>query len=329
MGKDRYNEKLKNLLKITTNNSESMYRKNINIDDVDTESILTFDNFGFNDRSSSNAEFDDNDFLINYSFGDQEKIDEIVYRINKDGFRTHHFKLNTENKKIILTSGCSFAFGQYLPEEYSWPKILESELNKNKNEYLVYNLSYPGSNYFLTIKNIFSFIKKYGNPEAIFISFPNLNRDIYYSTIKKEFIAQVVNVSHVFKGNDDMQDFVINYDEGANFIKTVAYVNALELFCNTNKIKLFWTTWCSEEVELLNKIKFDNYFISEQALWQGVKYISKNTKSNEYKKTIPDKFLRFWELAADKSHPGINWNYQQSDFFLNLYRNYKSDIIRI
>jgi hypothetical protein len=327
MNKDSYNDKLKNLLEITDNSWKSVYRKNLKIVDIDTDTITVFDNFGARGMESEGKEVDSDGFVVHYSFGDQKKIKDVVYRINTNGFRTHNFKENTDEKKIVLASGCSFTFGLGLPEKYSWPKILEDRLNENSNEYLVYNLGWPGSGYFLTIKNIFSFIKKYGNPHSIFISFPNLNRDVYYSKIEKKFKAQVVNISYVFKGNADMKDFVINYDEGGNLIKTVSYMNALEMFCNTNNIKLYWTTWCPVEADLMQDINFDNYFRSEKTLWNRLTNKKEAKNNKDYKDSLPDKFLKFWEIAGDKSHPGISWSYEQADMFFKLYNDDLSDII--
>jgi len=300
---DEYKTKLKNIFLITENKSKSFYKKNISIDKINTNSITTFDNFDFLNKKNLN---EDGYYIHNkFPFQNNTEIKNVKYKLNKFGFRTKNFE---SNKKFILTSGCSNTFGIGLPEQYIWPSLLKDKVNKKID---VYNLAFPGHGYFMIIKNIFNFIKQYGKPEAIFIMFPNLNRDIYFSKIKKDFVAQVINVSHVFHGNNDMKNFVLNYDEGANILKTISYLNALEMFCNSAGIKFAWTTWADKEI--IELIKFDNFYFFENLYYNNL------SKNKEYKNLIDKENLYMWDIAGDNAHPGINWQYTVFKSFYDLY----------
>lgn len=311
-------DRMKDLLLITANQSKSKYRSEISINDIDTDSILSLDNFELTHSSLQNGD----GFFVSKKIPvskTSKEIKNVEYKVNSHGFRTKHFEHGTD-KDIILATGCSSTFGLALPEKYTWPSLLESELNKDSDLFKVYNLGFPGHGYFIIIKNIFSFIKKYGKPKAIFIVFPNINRDVYFSKIRKKFIAQVVNIGHVFNGDKDMQDFVLGYDEGANTLKTIAYVNWLELFCSAAGIKLFWTAW--DDFDIIEKIKFENYTPSYSTFYS--KSLPENT---EYKKVVEPEDLWMWDIAGDKAHPGINWHYSMSRLFMGLHNDSLSGII--
>jgi hypothetical protein len=179
-------DRMKDLLLITANQSKSKYRSEISITDIDTDSILSLDNFELTNPSLQNSD----KFFVSKKIPvskTSKEIKNVEYKINSDGFRTEHFEDSTD-KDIILATGCSFTFGLGLPEKYTWPKLLEAELNKDADLFKLYNLGFPGHGYFIIIKNIFSFIKKYGKPKAIFIVFPNINRDVYFSKIRKKVL---------------------------------------------------------------------------------------------------------------------------------------------
>lgn len=313
MKEEEYKRRLKNLIEITSNTTNTFYMKNFKVDEVDTDAIMTYDNFGLTTINKDSIIDKDNFLIVNEVIGAHKQNNKVNYKINKNGFRSDHFILLDKNNVNILTSGCSFAFGLGLPEKYIWSNLIkDSFLNKTKDT-RVYNLSFPGTNYFVIIKNIFSFIKKHGKPDFIFIDFPNINRDMYYSHINKKFISQVVSINHVINGNDDMKNFVIDYDEGENYLKSINYINSLEMFCNSNDIKLFWTTWSYRENEIFKKIKFDNFYPAD-FFWKTSKLPkNKNIKDNTDKDDI-----EFWDIACDNAHPGINWNYERSKFFINL-----------
>jgi hypothetical protein len=311
-------DKIKDLFLITENKSKSKYRSEISIYDIDTDSILSLDNFELTDPSLQGSD----GFFVSKKISvskTSKEIKNVEYKINAHGFRTKHFEDKTD-KDIVLATGCSSTFGLSLPEKYTWPSLLEAELNKDADLFRVYNLGFPGHGYFIIIKNIFSFIKKYGKPKAIFIVFPNINRDVYFSKIRKKFIAQVVNIGHVFNGKKDMKDFVMGYDEGANTLKTIAYVNWLELFCSAAGIKLFWTAW--DDADIIEKIKFNNYTPSYPTF-----YSDSLPENIEYKKVVEPEDIWMWDIAGDKVHPGINWNYSISRIFADLHHKSFSGII--
>jgi hypothetical protein len=311
--KDHYfNERLKNLTEITYTTKETFFLKNIKNIDIEINEVNPHGD-SQNLKNSSDAFLDTNNYLIiKDMFGKKSYNDKIIYKINSNNFRTNHFENLKKENLNILVSGCSNAFGFGLPEKYMWSNILKENFLKNKKTKF-YNISFPGSCYFIIIKNIFSFIKKYGKPNFIFIDFPDINRDVYFSETKNKFISKTISINNINTKEKDLEYFTLGYDESQNYLKSINYINALEMFCNSNNIKLFWTTWNHREDEVLKTFDFENFFPAN--------YFINDTrlpKNTTFKETIEEDYYEFWDVASDKHHPGINWNYERAKFFLNL-----------
>ena len=73
--------------------------------------------------------------LLN-SHPENGKGPKFQYRLNSNGFRSDHFKkLDTSNINILF-AGCSFTFGEGLPEEYTWPRLLENNIKHKTKKIL-------------------------------------------------------------------------------------------------------------------------------------------------------------------------------------------------
>ena len=160
--------------------------------------------------------------FINYA----KKYNMISYYINKNNFRCDNLKTN-HDKKHILFSGCSVSFGVGVDYEKTWCKKVYNKLNQY-NEYDGYfNISIPGASIIEIIGNIFQYVKKYNNPETIFILLPNASRDTRYSN--EEILYHEDNTS---VDNDKAYSKLVFY-----------YYLALEQYCISNNIKLISSSW--------------------------------------------------------------------------------------
>jgi len=71
----------------------------------------------------------------------------VRYQINKDGIRDCNYPKEKKNAFRIICLGDSFTFGYGVDLKYTYPKILEKELNKIYSEnYEVINAGFPGYN---------------------------------------------------------------------------------------------------------------------------------------------------------------------------------------
>lgn len=76
-------------------------------------------------------------------------LEGVKVTINSDGFRDDDFtRQRTERQKLIAILGDSIAFGQGVPQDQTFPAVLNKMLNSSRKEadYIVWNLGVPGYN---------------------------------------------------------------------------------------------------------------------------------------------------------------------------------------
>jgi hypothetical protein len=119
-----------------------------------------------------------------------------------------------------LFSGCSITSGESLNKEESWPwklyKKLQDELGYPADTF--FNLACSGMSVTESIDQIFKYCNEFGNPDSIFVLFPDPFRDAKYCGLD---------------------------DEESDALKILIYKSYfyLESFCKTNNIKLLSSTW--------------------------------------------------------------------------------------
>jgi len=248
---------------------------------------------------------------------------DVVYKLNSEGFRTKNFKkFNKENINIIY-SGCSWSFGEGIPDEFIWTSLLDKKIlnHKNKNIDSV-NLSYPGSSIDLIIKNIMSYIRNYGNPNYIFICFPGIDRKIHFSKYRKKYIKATTSPTILLKPfviNDierDIKDYTVNYIEENNILYYSILINIFIDYCSTNNIKLYFTTWEFNQNNIFKNLEFDSYIES-----LDLSHLVTNEELTDlypYKNTED---LPYWNIAQDNSHPGTFWHQAISNLFFERIKN--------
>lgn len=201
----------------------------------------------------------------------------VTYEVNNYGFRNEHF---TEKKPLII-AGCSHTYGIGMHIEFTWGDLLSKKLNM---EYV--NLGFPGASTSLIVKNIFAYIKKFGNPEMIVCNFPNMerielpiNRDILIAENTKNFMDK--------KEMPTLGEFYLDVDypdEGPRplFSKkphkikdiipmdipywlSMQSINMLEQYCEMANIKLFWSTWEFRTYQSIEKMhNIDNSYFKNK-----------------------------------------------------------------
>lgn len=179
-------------------------------------------------------------------------------RLNKDGFRCDDFEKGTE----VLFSGCSQTYGMGVPEEYSWPSVTTSLINKTTS-----NLGAPGASWPMIVNNLYAYFRKYGHPKAIAVVFPNTER--LQIPINKNILV------NEFWGVRDREKDIDSWDSLGDEYLQLTYptqfpgpkysmrphiakevishdyvyylciqsVNHLEQYCEAAGIKFIWTTW--------------------------------------------------------------------------------------
>lgn len=243
------------------------------------------------------------------------------YKINKDGFRSQHFKKLNQDNVNILYSGCSWTFGMGLPEKYTWTSMLSEQIkNLKSNDVEYFNIGYRAFPIYLIIKNVMAFIRTYGKPTYLFIVFPDSGRDFIFNKYTNSYSN--VDPRYFEYISDFYSEYTNNYQYETNILKYSDMIKMLEDYCNTNNIKFLWTTWYYPDYEIYKKVGFDNLCPTDINFLQAdpgfYRAYNKNNFDRDYPYENKNK-LPYWSVARDLVHPGTAWtNHIVKEFLLEI-----------
>jgi lysophospholipase L1-like esterase len=264
------------------------------------------------------TEYTDKDGYLHYQYlhNDEKEKDEDAkdfdYTLNSDLFRGKHFStLSNENYNVVAL-GCSYTFGFGIPEQYTWPKILEDSIKKNKPNVKMHNLGSPGLGVDSIINNFLTFVSKYGTPNAIFALLPDINRHILYHPDEEKYITYTPSLISVENKKRDRHLFNViqayRFEDRA--YQAINQIKMLELLCKGFGIKLFWHAWKPDDIDLYEKLKFNNYI--------NVSNFSGELGNGFVK--INEKYKKYSHYARDGIHPGIDYSAFTAEMFLKVWR---------
>jgi hypothetical protein len=268
-------------------------------------------------------------------------------------YEINHFGLRGEidENSDVIASGCSITFGLGVPEEARWTNILSTKINKS-----VTNLGNLGASVESICNDIVQYCLNTKIPKEIFCLFPDFFRSMI--VVDKDFFQSRHLGSSQIRSNlakDGVLALIycnptIRQYEGSLFMETqdkkfiedstsphqlilnsINAIYALESFCSTNNIKLYWTTWDINThllMQLLLNIKnfklknFIPFFTNETSRQIGgfVNQTCDSDHGSEFANT------EFWKRGSDytmingvktheNSHPGIHAHVHVSDLF--------------
>jgi hypothetical protein len=265
-------------------------------------------------------------------------LDEVQsYTYNSSGYRSPEFSDGID----LLCAGDSHTFGVGLPLEGTWPKILSEKL---KIPYA--NLGRPGGSIQSIIFDVFHFIRTYGAPKYLLISFPEIDRFMFYSEPK--LLVSETDVTHkgprntqlghrrpinerprVSKKPHKVEDVIPIHHV---LMTSIQSIHALEDFCDAMGITLYWSFWDNfEQNNLIKNLKGKNekyyrhYIDGLIRNWQR----DRETKISNYavndevvechldiKKTYPETF----NFASDMypHHDGVHRHVHLAEIFEQL-----------
>lgn len=166
----------------------------------------------------------------------------IVYEYNSNEFRSDEFSKSHDNKHILF-SGCSETEGVGDNIEKNWSHMTYSSIKLNEGASGYYNLGLAGGGYPKIISNIFIYIEKFGNPDAIFILFPNISRWVDWIDDNDGYLhigLSPYSPDRVARNSKDDSNIKTLM---SNLVQFVSMMKIFEKYCETNGIKLFWATW--------------------------------------------------------------------------------------
>lgn len=151
---------------------------------------------------------------------------------------------NKNEQNCLLFSGCSITAGDGLGKEDIWPdklfkKILLSANGKVEN---YFNVARSGNSITESIDQIFKYCYSFGNPKAIFVLFPSIDRDLKY--VHGEDLSKKIN-----------NNLKITIADSLNALVYKSYFY-LEMFCRSNNILLLSASWSKDAHKI--DINFEN-----------------------------------------------------------------------
>jgi hypothetical protein len=225
-------------------------------------------------------------------FNGVQDDDSISYKMNLDGHRSDNFTKDHKGLHILF-AGCSFTFGEGLPNKENWSGRLYKKILKDFKISGYYNLSYLGGSIDIIINNIYNYINRYGVPDYIFILFPEVKRKYKY------------NGGIFYSDIPGQEEKYSNYGSMENSIyQNFSLIKNLEIFLNHTNCKMLWTTWNDEDAKIFNNMPFDNYIYCLE-----YDIIS---KADNYKEVKNKYFYR----SRDGWHPGLIYSDGLSNMFM-------------
>jgi hypothetical protein len=256
----------------------------------------------------------------------QNRETEFNYRLNRDGFRSNHFDKLNPNNVHVLYGGCSWTFGEGLPEELTWTHLLTEKVKTLHEGKTVeeHNTGYMGSSVYQIFRNIMTFIRTYGTPDYVFLLLPDMARAIRYSEEFERFQKVYVSKHHLeIRNNKAQMSYTKNYVHEDSILIAIDLMKALEDYCNAIGTKLLWSSWHYQELDLYARHPFNNFMDrSDRHFVQGrcKRFVTKD--SLPYYPN-PDN-LPYWETARDDNHPGTCFTtHMANEFFTELTKDMK------
>lgn len=228
----------------------------------------------------------------------------------------------------ILCIGCSFTSGEGLPEPYSWPSIIRTFTDKPVN-----NCSIRGASIPWLVYAAIDVLKTHGMPKRVYALFPDLDRALvhqwhddgpqashaYWDSAIGAFIQRSENGKPmVFELQDMRGDSYLLQREMAIF-QSFMMLDVFDSLLGLLGVAFSFTSWQQEAYEAFEKMseRYPSFLASEFWDAPGGVLCSKLGSSlgcEHSPQSEPQE--RFWEAAADGSHPGLHDQIHIAEHFL-------------
>ncbi len=115
---------------------------------------------------------------------------DIDYRLNAHGYRTHDFAIKNDSHFNILALGCSFVFGTGLRDNEVFPSLIKSYYETISNRPItLWNLGSEGASNDLILRLLYHAVPVL-NPDLVLINFTHLERRDY-SNVQGEWFKYI------------------------------------------------------------------------------------------------------------------------------------------
>jgi hypothetical protein len=271
----------------------------------------------------------------------EHKEKEYSYNLNSDLLRSIEFA----EKPEIIVLGCSITLGVGLKENDIWSNILSEKLD---NKFKIGNISYSGGSAMKSIISFFNIIEKYNYlPKYVLCNFPSLDRFLFISENNK-YIKDYYSRLFPIKSTKEFAPFDYNKIipiEWA-YYTNLEYIKMLDIFCKSNNIKMFWSTWSKNDKNLFSSLFKDNFdsYVEDPTIDIFPAVHEDDIKSNNINSLILDYSANeechkqdilpygeyYFNCAYDNKkdsegfmspHPGVHRHIHWAEFYKSLIEN--------
>lgn len=250
--------------------------------------------------------FDYNPFSDELAKHSQQPLSSArVDEINSMGYRSDEFTKSHKGMHILFT-GCSQTYGCGIEEHEMWSTNVLNEIKTKNNVSGNFNISYLARGPHNIINEIIKYCKLYGNPDKIFILFPDHRRFMGFEEYDQKFKQYVLLTEYEYDklGTPKLED-----EKWKEIFRVTFhfYYKMLELYCEQNNIDLLSMCWQSETNEIIKDYNFKTFkdLFENQKLYN---YMLEHTKKSEDK--------TYCDTARDGCHLGTSWHYAFYKIFM-------------
>lgn len=176
----------------------------------------------------------------------------IIYKYNNEGFRCDDFTKEKDGMHILF-GGCSETEGAANILEDVWANIVYNKIKETEKVAGYYNVGKAGLTVSGIVMNVFQYMYDYGYPDYIFLQLPDQTRYVDWSEEHSYHPKYQVRGDDIDKYGKD--EFFKNHDNPAvmkiNILYNYFLLKNLIQVCETNNIKLIWSTWCGPTIKKL------------------------------------------------------------------------------
>jgi hypothetical protein len=255
------------------------------------------------------------------------------YSYNSFGYRCKEWNKKAE----ILAIGCSNTFGVGVPVSGRWTNILEEIIKKE-----IINLSSPGASIQELVLKAFAYFKNFGNPKLIICLFPDPFRflapnveNLIFATnndrnqnnfSKKEYVY--LNSTPTIKDRPKYLKRPYLYSDVLPLefplMISLQFIYMLEQYCNSNNIKLIWSSWDNyiQNFLIFTKNNYLNNFIKDSQFHEIIQNNQINGLTSNlsnccenYKENFFEYFYAGRDVELGFPHPGVHQHIHIAQIF--------------
>ena len=305
-------------------------------------SSIDFENFLF-DRTLIEISHNDWIKLGEICYNSLDVHHQVEYYTNNHGYRSSEFDKDNE----VLVLGCSQTFGSGMPNEFTWPEIFCSNIDKKYSRVAARGDSINGQVY-----KAFKYFKEIGNPKIVVAAFPLLRLE--YPVVPGKFVSldgssrnenlkslspavAYFHEPYLLKFSKAPHDPIFTIPKEFVIYYNFMFIKMLEQYCDSHNIKFIYSVYEEEEVD--NYIQknmadaFKNYLKTSDII-REIGYPKDHKTHNipgheECFNKFKDHDLYSWAADYDKEkdlgHWGKHVHHHMAERFTNRYNEIKND----